>query len=36
MGQLPFGEEKLSPEKLLLRWVNCQLEKISCHLINFS
>jgi plastin-3 len=24
---------KLSPEQLLLRWVNYQLEKVSCHLI---
>jgi plastin-3 len=25
---------KLSPEQLLLRWVNYQLEKVSCHLIS--
>jgi hypothetical protein len=24
---------KLSPEQLLLRWVNYQLEKVICHLI---
>ena len=25
---------KLSPEQLLLRWVNYQLEKVSCHQIS--